>query len=249
MKPLTVMAWDTATNWCAVSLDRFETDGSSISLGRFTSSEAGTHSQILPGAVAGILKEASLTAGDLDLLAVGRGPGSFTGLRTGLALAKGLAMGAGLPLLGLSTLTVVASEHLRSKLDGALVAPLIDARHQQIFTALFEIDTDNPSGLPRELLPPTPLTPAEVPGFLVEASGGREIFLAGPALELLEAAFPAGLPAPFSAALNFSPPDVSEMARMAARLWLADNRAEEKYPPIPSYVRQPDIRKSGIAMR
>lgn len=247
MKPLTVMAWDTATDWCAVVLESFEAGGP-VSLGRFASNDSGTHSQVLPGAVEGLLKEAGLKPGDLDLLAVGRGPGSFTGLRTGLSLAKGLAMGAGLPLIGLSSLTVLAAGALAFN-HQALVAPLIDARHQQVFTGLYEIDRAEPAGLPRELLAPLPLIPAELPEILIKASGGREVFLSGPALGLLEAAFPGGLPAPLSAALEPSPPNVSELARLAAHLWLGDKQAVDKYPPIPMYIRQPDIRQSGIAMR
>lgn len=248
MKPLTVMAWDTATPWCVVALERFEGDGSSISLGRFESREAGTHSQILPLTVADLLKEAGLLPGDLDLIAVGRGPGSFTGLRTGLALGKGLAMGASVPLIGLSTLDLIASTVIRAQGGKTLVAPLIDARHQQIFTGLYEASEGNSEAPARMLIEPLPVAPADLPTVLLEASGGREIFLAGPALDLVEDVFPAGFPSPLAAALRPCPPDVFELARLARFIRINDDMALNKYPAIPMYIRQPDIRKSGIAM-
>lgn len=250
MRSLTVMAWDTATPWCVVALERFEADGSSVSLGRFENREAGTHSRILPSTVAGLLQEAGLSAADLDLIAVGRGPGSFTGLRTGLALAKGLALGASIPLLGLSTLDLIASSVLK---EGGgrrtLAAPLIDARHQQIFTGLYEAAGGDSEAPARALIEPLPLSPAELPGMLLEASGGREVFMAGPALDLAEQTFPDGLPPPLAAALSPAPPSAFELTRLARFIWLNDAKALEKYPAIPMYIRQPDIRKSGIAMR
>lgn len=249
MKPLTVMAWDTATPWCVAALVRFETDGSSVPLGRFESREAGTHSQILPATVEGLLKGAGLSPADLDLIAVGRGPGSFTGLRTGLALAKGLAMGASVPLIGLSTLDLIASSVLRGQSGRVFVAPLIDARHQQIFAGLYEAADAEGEAPARVLIEPLPLSPADLPRILLEASGGRETLLAGPAFDLLEEAFPAGFPSPLIAAPQAGPPDALELARLARFLWLNDDRALEKYPAIPMYIRQPDIRKSGIAMR
>lgn len=249
MKPLTIMAWDTATPWCVVSLERFEADGSSTSLGRFESREASTHTQILPATVDGMLKKAGLAPTDLDLVAVGRGPGSFTGLRTGLALAKGLAMGAAIPLIGLSTLDLIASAVLREVGGDTLVAPLIDARHRQLFTGLYQAADKQIEAPPAILMEPTPVDPADLPKILIEASGGREVLLAGPALDLAEEAFPVGLPAPLAAALQPGPPSAFELARLARYIWLNDDKALEKYPAIPMYIRQPDIRKSGIAMR
>lgn len=223
MKPLTIMAWDTATPWCVVALERFEADGSSTALGRFESREAGTHTQILPATVDGMLKKAGLSPTDLDLMAVGRGPGSFTGLRTGLALAKGLAMGASIPLIGLSTLDLIASAVLREVGGDTLVAPLIDARHRQLFTGLYQA-ADLVEAPALSLIEPTPVDPADLPKVLIEASGGREVLLAGPALDLAEEAFPAGLPAPLAAALQPGPPPPSafELARLARYIWLND---------------------------
>jgi tRNA threonylcarbamoyladenosine biosynthesis protein TsaB len=73
-------------------------------------------------------------AADLDLIAVSAGPGRFTGLRVGMATAKGLALATGVPVAPVSTLHALAAASGR---DG-LVAPLIDARRGEVYAALFE---------------------------------------------------------------------------------------------------------------
>ena len=76
-----------------------------------------------------MLRAAGLTPRDVDLLAVGTGPGSFTGLRIGLAAARGLALALDLPVAGVSTLDALAAGA-----PGAV--PVIDARRHEVFTLL-----------------------------------------------------------------------------------------------------------------
>lgn len=96
-----------------------------------------THSQTLMLLVDQVLKEAEVGLCDLDALAVSRGPGSFTGLRIGLATAKGLAMGSGKPLVGVPTLDALAYNAVLFK---GVICPVLDARKQEVYTALYRSD-------------------------------------------------------------------------------------------------------------
>ena len=93
-----------------------------------------THSQTLLPMTEELLAHCSLTVADLDLIAVAAGPGSFTGLRIGVATAKGLAWAAQLPCAGCSTLEAMAWN--LAGLDGELCAAM-DARRHQVYNARF----------------------------------------------------------------------------------------------------------------
>ena len=94
-----------------------------------------THSRTLLPMVDAMLKNADLTIGDMDALAIAAGPGSFTGLRIGIAAVKGLAWAADKPCLGISTLEAMAENiaHLNGLVVGAM-----DARRAQVYNAVFE---------------------------------------------------------------------------------------------------------------
>lgn len=94
-----------------------------------------THSRTLMPMVEDMLRNAELTLADMDAVAVAAGPGSFTGLRIGVAAAKGLAWAAEKPCCGISTLEGMA-ENLRH-LENALVICAMDARRSQVYNALF----------------------------------------------------------------------------------------------------------------
>ncbi|MDR1922087.1 MAG: hypothetical protein LBS31_10175, partial [Candidatus Adiutrix sp.] len=72
---LTVISWDTATPWCVAAVTRFEAGGA-LALAEFSGREDLSHSRLLPPLMKSLLHEAGLKAGELDLAAVGRGPGS-----------------------------------------------------------------------------------------------------------------------------------------------------------------------------
>ena len=94
-----------------------------------------THSRTLMPIVEHILKNTGLTMADMDAVAVAAGPGSFTGIRIGVAAAKGLAFGADKPSIGVSTLAAMARGVAFS--DGLVICAM-DARRNQIYNALFE---------------------------------------------------------------------------------------------------------------
>jgi len=93
-------------------------------------------SQIIPGHVGEMLSGHGYTVGDLSLVAVTLGPGSFTGMRVALAFAEGLSTGLDIPLVGVPTLDVLAAPF--SFMEGHYILPLIDAKKGEVFRALYE---------------------------------------------------------------------------------------------------------------
>ena len=96
-----------------------------------------THSQTLLPMAQQLLKDCSLQPKDINAVAVAAGPGSFTGVRLGVAAAKGFAWGAEIPCYGVSTLEAMARQ--MGDFVGYIL-PVMDARRQQVYTALFESD-------------------------------------------------------------------------------------------------------------
>ena len=96
-----------------------------------------THSRTLMPMVEGMLKNADMTLSSCDAVAVAVGPGSFTGIRIGVAAAKGLAFGADLPVIGVSTLEAMAMG--LAWWDGLVICAM-DARRQQVYNALFRAE-------------------------------------------------------------------------------------------------------------
>ena len=96
-----------------------------------------THSQTLMVLAEDMLKQCGKTAKDVDAVAVAEGPGSFTGVRLGVAAAKGFAWGREIPCYGVSTLEAMAQS--LGIYDG-YICPVMDARRSQVYNALFEAD-------------------------------------------------------------------------------------------------------------
>jgi tRNA threonylcarbamoyladenosine biosynthesis protein TsaB len=99
------------------------------------------HATWLHGAMARLLEQAKLSVRDLEAVSVVAGPGSYTGLRVGMAAAKGLCYALKIPLITQNTLRVMA-ESMKSLAEekGAWICPLIDARRDEVFTALYGVD-------------------------------------------------------------------------------------------------------------
>ena len=94
----------------------------------------GTHSEYLIPEIDRMMKENGLGLGDLDAVAVGLGPGSFTGTRIGLSTAKGLALGTGLPVVGVSSLDAIARS---VALAGFQTCPMLSAGKGEVYAALY----------------------------------------------------------------------------------------------------------------
>jgi tRNA threonylcarbamoyladenosine biosynthesis protein TsaB len=128
-----ILAFDTSTDVCAAAL------GDGVSWDERTQTAGQRHSELLLPMVRALLTEARLGLRDLDGIAFGAGPGSFTGLRIACGVAQGLALGADLPLIGVATLEAMA-ETARRRTGCTRVIAALDARMREIYFAAYEHD-------------------------------------------------------------------------------------------------------------
>ncbi len=122
---------DTAVQTASISLAR---DGQSVAT-KINPSQK-DHAAWLQPAIADLLGELNMNLNDLDAVAVSAGPGSYTGLRVGMATAKGICYALQKPLLLINTLKMMAAS-VRSEKD-ELICPMIDARRMEVFTAVYD---------------------------------------------------------------------------------------------------------------
>lgn len=127
-----VLAFDSTAKTASVCI----CDGEKL-VGIYSVTAGLNHSQTLLPMVESLLKTSKMTMSDIDMFAVSEGPGSFTGVRIGVSLVKGLAFNTGKPCVGVSTL-----EALAYNLKGfcGYISPVMDARRDQVYNALFLSD-------------------------------------------------------------------------------------------------------------
>lgn len=128
-----ILSFDTATKHCAVALAQ---GGRTIAY-RVDDAERFNHAEKLNVFIEAVLYDAGMRMKDLHAVAVGIGPGSYTGLRIGLSAAKGLCFALDVPLIGLGTLDVLGYELLASDFVASakdVLHPMVDARRMEVFT-------------------------------------------------------------------------------------------------------------------
>jgi tRNA threonylcarbamoyladenosine biosynthesis protein TsaB len=134
-----VLCIETATNLCSVALCNRE---GVVSLREST--EIKSHASMLTVFIDEILKGYGVRAHELEAVAVGKGPGSYTGLRIGVSVAKGIAYAASLPLIGIeTTLTMFWGMQSRVRditgdIENTLLCPMIDARRMEVYDAIYD---------------------------------------------------------------------------------------------------------------
>jgi tRNA threonylcarbamoyladenosine biosynthesis protein TsaB len=127
---LIVLGIETATQICGVALFK---DGTLLAEYRMNIKNA--HAKLLAGAIDKVCHDSKVALPDLSGIAVSIGPGSFTGLRIGLSIAKGIAFAHGLAITAVSTLKAIASQ---APLKDGLVCPMVRSRANEVYTALYE---------------------------------------------------------------------------------------------------------------
>jgi tRNA threonylcarbamoyladenosine biosynthesis protein TsaB len=187
---------ETATSLCSVGLAE---DG--VCTHYKESTEPRAHAAMTAPFIKEILDEAGLRVTDCDAVCVSKGPGSYTGLRVGSSTAKGLAFGAGIPLIALGTLDILAArgrailealtaQHLVTPdsthviprpvpgISPTAIIPMIDARRMEVYSAVF-----SPSG---ERLTPTASHIITAESFAAERAAGPVLFIGDGALKCRE---------------------------------------------------------------
>jgi tRNA threonylcarbamoyl adenosine modification protein YeaZ len=175
-----------------------------------------------------VMRQADLAFSALDRIGVTCGPGSFTGLRVGIAAARGIALAAGKPAFGLTTLQAYAAPMIAAD-DKATVVAAIDARHGHVYLQVF-----GPGG--RTIVAPRLASLADA----VRAAPGERVHIVGNAADMLAFAWPARLPAPVKVEMQ-SAPDIIWVGRLTVAA------GPDTAAPKPLYLRAPDAQPQDAA--
>ena len=197
-----------------------------------------SHSELLLPMVRSLLTSVGMTPDDIDLFACTAGPGSFTGVRIGVSVIKGIAFGRGKPCCGVSSLEALAEQVAPLP---ALVAPVMDARRGQVYNALFRVE----NGTLRRLTPDRAIAAADLARELRENYPGENVALVGDGIAVAEPALAeAGvtiIPLPYPLRLQSAAAAGKVAYRMAAS---GETVTDDGLRPV--YLRMPQDRKSVV---
>lgn len=220
-----VLAIDTALGACSAAV--FDSAAGRVLAGESLPMTRG-HAEALIPLIARVMKQAALDFADLDRLAVTVGPGSFTGLRVGIAAARGIALSAEKPVFGVSTLSAYAARHLAED-TSVQVVTAIDARHEHVYLQVF--------GPGRSILTAPRLAPL---ADAARAAGEARSRLIGSAAKAVAARMADGAAPPLLVETRDAP-EIDWVARTGAAL------PEDHAPPKPLYLRAPDAQPQNAA--
>ncbi len=175
----TILNIETSTEICSVSIS---IDGVSkffkIHKPSGDAGERSSHSQLLALFIDEILKENNVSTSQLDAVAISSGPGSYTGLRIGVSTAKGFAFGAGLPLIAVDTMLIIAAMAKKScSADYEYIVPMTDARRMEVYCAVFDKNLKQLSGTEAKIIEETSFS---------ELTAGKTVFCGNGAEKCIE---------------------------------------------------------------
>lgn len=214
-------------------------------LGEITLNVGLTHSEQLLPMVDDVLKQTRIPLTNINGIAVAGGPGSFTGLRIGMATAKGLAQGRNIPLVGIPTLRALA--YTQAGFQG-LVSPVLNARRGEVYTALFNFsDKKEQLGKEEQLIEDQAMDPLTWAQTLKE-KGEPVVFVgdgAGPYQDIWRETL---------GALALLPPPVSTLPRASTVAWLGRerllrNETDDLFGLKPFYIRPVEAKAKFQAAR
>ncbi len=215
----TLLAFDTSTEACSCAV---LLDGRLVERFELIPRQ---HTQRLLPMIHGLMQELGLGFADLDAIAFGKGPGSFTGLRIAAGVAQGIAFAADLPVIGVSTLAALALEAAETR-PAALVFSCLDARIDEIYSGWYQVTAAMPVLLGAELLCQPELLPPGVPN----AEG--PVLAAGNGLQF-QSRLPEPVQASFTGCYPLLLPRSSYIVKIAARMWARNETlAPESIEPV-----------------
>ena len=247
-----ILALDTSTSTASLAV----CDGT-LTLAEAALAVGRKRGEHLPGAIAWLLGTLQMKPAEVEGFAVGLGPGSFTGLRAGLALCKGMALPAMRPVVGVSSLHALAAAAVGHR---GIVLPVIDAHKGEVYSAVFSMGATagdagsegSVIGLPVRLSPDSALLPSRLPDLLAAAGvvpvgkNYSDVIILGDGLlkhrDAIAAAFAvaraSGPCLQFAPALSWPP----RAAWVAALAWarLSAGESDPLDPLVPIYVRSSD---------
>jgi tRNA threonylcarbamoyladenosine biosynthesis protein TsaB len=218
-----ILAIDTALDACAAAV--LDTDAGQIIAQESQPMKRG-HAEALMPMIARVMKASGVAFAALDRIAVTTGPGSFTGLRVGLSAARGIALAAGKPVVGLTTLTAYAAPIVAAN-SGHPIISAIDARHDHVY---FQVVSGDGGSLVEPRVAPIEQA--------LDAARFGAAHLVGNAANILAGRWPPQAPPPV--AVDAQPaPDIAWVA------WLGAAVSPETAPARPYYLRAPDAKPQG----
>ena len=218
-----ILAIDTALDACAAAV--LDT-GTTKLIAQHSQAMKRGHAEALMPLIAHVMKEAGLPFAALDRIAVTTGPGSFTGLRVGLSAARGIALAAAKPVIGVTTLWAYAAPAVGENGEHVIISA-IDARHDHVY---FQVVRGDGSPLTEPRVAPV----AEA----LEASRFGAPHLVGNAAHMLAERWPGDAPSPVKVDAQGAP-DIAWVARLGAA---ADPATA---PARPFYLRPPDAKPAA----
>lgn len=223
---MNILAFDTCLGALSVSIGRHYSDGRYCVLEQYEALSTG-HAERLVPMIETELARAGLTFREIDRIGVTLGPGTFTGVRTGIAVARALRLATGIEVVGLSSLAVMAHRIFEISSDGGAgsgpVMVAVDARRGRLYTQLFGKSALDP------ITPPSELAASGAASIALEHSA----VLAGSGAPLVSGATPDA--AALVTVCDDLQPNAGDLVRLAAGLApLAD--------VSPIYIRPPDAK-------
>lgn len=222
-----ILAIDTALDACAAGV--LDTEAGRLIAQESQAMKRG-HAEALMPLIARVIERSGIAFVALDRIAVTTGPGSFTGLRVGLSAARGIALAANKPVVGLTTLTAYAAPLVSQSGEHPIISA-IDARHDHVY---LQAVSGNGSSLIRPRV-------ASIEEALGAARFGAP-HLVGNAAGILADRWPAHAPPPFK--VDAQPaPDIAWVA------WLGAAVSPNTAPARPFYLRAPDAKPTKVLLQ